>query len=101
VRLLLAPYPFEREAALTAAAAWFISAWFYWNIATAVFRRAGLTSAARYTLEAGLFPLRMGFVFIAAAFLLLTYLFFQDRPGDAPGERRSRATQPRSPWRFR
>jgi len=75
VRLLLAPYPFEREAALTAAAAWFISAWFYWNIATAVFRRAGLASAALYTLETGLFPLRIGFVFIAAAFLLLTYLF--------------------------
>jgi hypothetical protein len=77
VRLLLAPYPFEREAALTAAAAWLISAWFYWNIATAVFRRAGLASAALYTLGAGLFPLRIGFLFIAAAFLLLAYLFFK------------------------
>jgi hypothetical protein len=77
VRLLLAPYPFEREAALTAAAAWLISAWFYWNIATAVFKRAGLASAVLYTLGAGLFPLRIGFVFIAAAFLLLAYLFFK------------------------
>jgi len=33
VRLLLSPYPLEREAALTAAAAWLISAWLYWNIA--------------------------------------------------------------------
>ncbi len=72
MRLLLAPYPFERE---TAAAAWLISAWLYWNIATAVFRRAGLASAALY--RAGLFPLRMGLVFIAAAFLLPAYLFFK------------------------
>jgi hypothetical protein len=77
VRLLLAPYPFEREAALTAAAAWLISAWFYWNIATAVFKKAGLASAALYTLGAGLFPMRIGFLLIAAAFLLLAYLFFK------------------------
>ncbi len=75
MRLLLAPYPFEREAALTAAAAWLISAWFYWNIATAVFRRADLASATLY--RAGLFPLRISFVFIAAAFHLLAYLFFK------------------------
>jgi hypothetical protein len=75
VRLLLAPYSFEREAALTAAATWLIPAWFYWNIATAVFWRAGLASAALY--RAGLFPLRIGFVFIAFAFLLLAYLFFK------------------------
>ncbi len=74
MRLLLAPYPFEREAALTATA-WLISAWFYWNIATAVFKRAGLASVALY--RAGLFPLRIGFVFIAAAFPLLAYLFFK------------------------
>jgi hypothetical protein len=80
VRLLLAPYPFEREAALIAAAAWLISAWFYWNIATAVFRGAGLASAALYTLGAGLFPLRIGFVLIAAAFFLLAYLFFKTGP---------------------
>jgi len=59
VRLLLAPHPLEREAALTAAT-WLISAWFYWNIATAVFKKAGLASAALYTLGAGLSPLRNG-----------------------------------------
>jgi hypothetical protein len=68
------PPPLREGAALTAAA-WLISAWFYWNIATAVYRRAGLASAALY--RAGLFPLRIGFVFIAAAFLLLAYLFFK------------------------
>jgi hypothetical protein len=62
---------------LTAAAAWLISAWFYWNIATAVFKKAVLASAALFTLGAGLFPLRIGFVFIAVAFLLLAYLFFK------------------------
>jgi hypothetical protein len=36
-----------------------------------------LASAALYTLGAGLFPLRICFVFIAAAFLLLAYLFFK------------------------
>ncbi len=83
VRLLLAPYPFEREADL-GAAAWLISAWFYWNIATAVFRRAGLASAVLY--RAGLFPLRIGFVFIAAAFLLLAYLFFKTGLGALQGK---------------
>ncbi len=71
MRLLLAPYPFERETA----AAWLISAWLYWNIATPVFRRTGLDSAALY--RPGLSPLRMGFVFIAAAFHLPAYLFFK------------------------
>jgi hypothetical protein len=42
-----------------------------------VFKRAGLASAALYTLGAGLFPLRICFVFIAAAFHLLAYLFFK------------------------
>jgi len=46
VRLLLAPYPFEREAALTAAAAWLISAWLYWNIARGVKRCGTCESAA-------------------------------------------------------
>jgi len=46
VRLLLAPYPFEREAALTAATAWLISAWLYWNIARGVKRCGTCESAA-------------------------------------------------------
>jgi hypothetical protein len=46
VRLLLSPYPLEREAALTAAAAWLISAWLYWNIARGVKRCGKCESAA-------------------------------------------------------
>jgi len=93
VRLLVAPYPFEREAALTVAAAWLISAWFYWNIATAIFQKRGLLSAALYTLGAGLFALRIGFLFISLAALLLAVMFFKtgleilqqsDRAGEPP-----------------
>lgn len=77
VRLLTAPYPVEKEALLALASAWLLSAWFYWNISTSIFQRWGVPSAALYTLGAGLFPLRVGFILIAGALLLLALLFFK------------------------
>jgi|GEM_PF-767539 hypothetical protein len=77
IRLLLALYPFSREDALVVTAFWLISAWFYWNIATAVFRRSGVVSAALYALGAGLFPIRLGFLLISAGILLMGALFFK------------------------
>ncbi len=92
VRLLIAPYPVEKEALMAVASAWLLSAWFYWNIASALFKKAGVISAALYTLGAGLFPVRLGFLLIAAAFLLLALLFFKTGLEVAP--QRGGAGQP-------
>ncbi|WP_148682685.1 hypothetical protein [Pyrobaculum ferrireducens] len=72
LRMLVTPYPYEPGNAVAVALLWLASGWFYWDVARSIDTGPlGRGSAVAYVLGAGLFPVRIGWMLVIAAMVML------------------------------